>query len=82
LPQHPPHRHLAEAGEPSRCYLRSQGRYKVVWQYAGSEGGEIMTIIQVAMLGKLTYADMTGAIFRPPLLAEGLNALFATLDAN
>jgi pyruvate/2-oxoglutarate dehydrogenase complex dihydrolipoamide dehydrogenase (E3) component len=36
----------------------------------GSEGGEIMTMIQVAMLGKLTYTGM----------AEGLNTLCATLD--
>ena len=48
----------------------------------GSEGGEIMTIIQVAMLGKLTYTDMARAIFTHPLLAEGLNTLFATLDAS
>jgi len=47
----------------------------------GSEGGEIMTMIQVAMLGKLTYAAMAQAVFTHPLLAEGLNTLFATLDA-
>jgi pyruvate/2-oxoglutarate dehydrogenase complex dihydrolipoamide dehydrogenase (E3) component len=43
----------------------------------GSEGGEIMTIIQVAMLGKLTATAMADAIFTHPLLAEGLNTLFA-----
>jgi pyruvate/2-oxoglutarate dehydrogenase complex dihydrolipoamide dehydrogenase (E3) component len=47
----------------------------------GSEGGEIMTMIQVAMLGKLTYTAMAQAVFTHPLLAEGLNTLFATLDA-
>ena len=47
----------------------------------GSEGGEIMTIIQVAMLGKLTAAAMADAIFTHPLLAEGLNTLFGTFDA-
>jgi pyruvate/2-oxoglutarate dehydrogenase complex dihydrolipoamide dehydrogenase (E3) component len=46
----------------------------------GSEGGEIMTIIQVAMLGKLTYRDLADAIFTHPLLAEGLNSLFAEFD--
>ena len=46
----------------------------------GSEGGEIMTMIQVAMLGKLTLTAMADAIFTHPLLAEGLNALFAMLD--
>ncbi|MFI1287533.1 mercuric reductase [Streptomyces sp. NPDC020792] len=47
----------------------------------GAEGGEIMTIIQVAMLGKLPYTAMANAIFTHPLLAEGLNSLFMTLDA-
>jgi pyruvate/2-oxoglutarate dehydrogenase complex dihydrolipoamide dehydrogenase (E3) component len=47
----------------------------------GSEGGEIMTMIQVAMLGKLSYSDMANAIFTHPLLAEGLNTLFAVFDA-
>lgn len=47
----------------------------------GSEGGEIMTVIQVAMLGKLAYTAMADAIFTHPLLAEGLNDLFATIDA-
>jgi pyruvate/2-oxoglutarate dehydrogenase complex dihydrolipoamide dehydrogenase (E3) component len=46
----------------------------------GSEGGEIMTIIQVAMLGNLTATDMADAIFTHPLLAEGLNTLFAMFD--
>jgi len=43
----------------------------------GSEGGEIMTMIQLAMLGKLTDTAMADAIFTHPLLAEGLNSLFA-----
>jgi pyruvate/2-oxoglutarate dehydrogenase complex dihydrolipoamide dehydrogenase (E3) component len=47
----------------------------------GLEGGEIMTIIQVAMLGKLTASAMADAIFTHPLLAEGLNTLFALPDA-
>jgi pyruvate/2-oxoglutarate dehydrogenase complex dihydrolipoamide dehydrogenase (E3) component len=48
----------------------------------GSEGGEIMSIIQVAMLGKLTYTAMADAIFTHPLLAEGLNTLFAMFDGS
>jgi pyruvate/2-oxoglutarate dehydrogenase complex dihydrolipoamide dehydrogenase (E3) component len=45
------------------------------------EGGEIMTIIQVAMMGKLPYTALKDAIFTHPTLAEGLNTLFLTLDA-
>ncbi len=45
------------------------------------EGGEIMTIIQVAMMGKLPYTALRDGIFTHPTLAEGLNLLFMTLDA-
>ena len=47
----------------------------------GVEGGEIMTIIQVAMMGKLPYTAMADAIFTHPLLAEGLNSLFKSIEA-
>ena len=47
----------------------------------GVEGGEIMTIIQVAMMGKLPYTALKEGIFTHPLLAEGLNTLFMTLDS-
>lgn len=47
----------------------------------GAEGGEIMTIIQVAMLGGLPYTALANAVFTHPLLAEGLNTLFAVPDA-
>lgn len=43
----------------------------------GTEGGEIMSIVQVAMLGHLTATAMADAVFTHPLLAEGLNTLFA-----
>ncbi len=47
----------------------------------GLEGGEIMTIIQVAMMGKLPYTALREGIFTHPTLAEGLNTLFMTLDS-
>src|SRR6266446_377701 len=46
----------------------------------GLEGGEIMTVIQVAMMGKLPYTVLKEGIFTHPTLAEGLNTLFLTLD--
>ncbi|MEV6128581.1 mercuric reductase [Streptomyces violaceusniger] len=48
----------------------------------GTESGEIMTIIQVAMLGELPYTAMANAVFTYPLLAEGLNSLFMSLGAQ
>jgi pyruvate/2-oxoglutarate dehydrogenase complex dihydrolipoamide dehydrogenase (E3) component len=42
----------------------------------GIEGGEIMTQIQLAMMGKLPYTVLKNAIFAHPTLAESLNNLF------
>ena len=47
-----------------------------------AEGGEIMTIIQVVMMGKLPYTALKEGIFTHPTLAEGLNTLFMTLDSK
>ncbi len=45
----------------------------------GLEGGEIMAMVQLAMLGKLPYPVLRDGIFAHPTLAEGLNTLFTTL---
>ncbi len=45
------------------------------------EGGEIMTIMQVAMMGKLPYTALKEGTFTHPTLAEGLKTLFVTLDS-
>jgi pyruvate/2-oxoglutarate dehydrogenase complex dihydrolipoamide dehydrogenase (E3) component len=46
----------------------------------GIEGGEIMAILQMAMMGKVPYPVLRDAVFAHPTLAESLNNLFATLD--
>jgi pyruvate/2-oxoglutarate dehydrogenase complex dihydrolipoamide dehydrogenase (E3) component len=45
----------------------------------GAEGGEIMSIIEVAMMGGLTYDKIRDAIFAHPTYAESLNNLFAAV---
>ena len=47
----------------------------------GLEGGEIMAVILVAMMGKLPYTALQEGRFTHPTLAEGLSNLFMTLDA-
>jgi pyruvate/2-oxoglutarate dehydrogenase complex dihydrolipoamide dehydrogenase (E3) component len=42
----------------------------------GAEGGEIMSMIQIAMMGKLTYTQLGDAIIAHPTFAESLNVLF------
>lgn len=45
----------------------------------GEQGGEIMTVLQMAMMGKITYEEIRFAIFAHPLYAESLNNLFMSL---
>lgn len=47
----------------------------------GQEGGEIMTILQMAMMGGITYEQIRYCVFAHPLYAESLNNLFMTLDS-
>ena len=42
----------------------------------GVEGGEIMSQVQLAMMGKLPYTVLREAVFAHPTLAESLNNLF------
>jgi pyruvate/2-oxoglutarate dehydrogenase complex dihydrolipoamide dehydrogenase (E3) component len=46
----------------------------------GIEGGEIMAMLQIAMMGGLPYTALRDAVFSHPTLAESLNNLFAMLD--
>lgn len=45
----------------------------------GPEGGEIMTVLQMAMEGGITYDRIRYCVFAHPLYSESLNNLFMTL---
>lgn len=45
----------------------------------GVEGGEIMSMLQIAMLGNVPYPALRDGIFAHPTLAEALNTLFSSL---
>jgi pyruvate/2-oxoglutarate dehydrogenase complex dihydrolipoamide dehydrogenase (E3) component len=44
----------------------------------GIEGGEVMAVFEVAIVGKLPYTALRDGIFAHPTLAEGLNNLFTS----
>jgi len=46
----------------------------------GIEGGEIMAMLQIAMMGEMPYTALRDAVFSHPTLAEALNNLFASFD--
>lgn len=46
----------------------------------GIEGGEIASMIQIAMMGNLPYTALLDGVFSHPTLAESLNNLFAKVE--
>jgi pyruvate/2-oxoglutarate dehydrogenase complex dihydrolipoamide dehydrogenase (E3) component len=45
----------------------------------GPEAGEVMAVVQVAMLAGLPYTALRDAVLTHPTMAEGLAALFASV---
>ena len=48
----------------------------------GVEGGELMAMIEIAMMGRLPYTTLKEAIFAHPTMAESLNSLVMAMDAG
>lgn len=46
----------------------------------GLEGGELMAMLEIAMLGKMPYTVLRDGIFAHPTLAESLNNLFGMFE--
>ena len=46
----------------------------------GQQGGEIMTVLQMAMMGGITYDRIRYCVIAHPLYSESLNNLFMSLD--
>jgi pyruvate/2-oxoglutarate dehydrogenase complex dihydrolipoamide dehydrogenase (E3) component len=47
----------------------------------GIEGGELMSALEIAMMGKIPYTMLRDAVFAHPTLAESLNNLFSSFRA-
>jgi pyruvate/2-oxoglutarate dehydrogenase complex dihydrolipoamide dehydrogenase (E3) component len=48
----------------------------------GNEAGELMSVVQIAILAGLPYTSLRDAILTHPTMAEGLIALFDTVSAR
>ncbi len=48
----------------------------------GIDGGEIMSAVEIAMMGMLPYTALRDGIFAHPTLAESLNNLFTAMDSG
>ncbi len=48
----------------------------------GVEGGEVMSALEIAMMGKLPYTALRDGVFAHPTLTESLNNLFTAMDSG
>jgi len=48
----------------------------------GPDAGEVIAVVQTAMLAGLPYTRLRDAIFTHPTMAEGLNVLLANVPAR
>jgi len=48
----------------------------------GIEGGEVMAVLEMAMIGRLAYTVLRDGVFAHPTLAESLNSLFMAMDGG
>ena len=48
----------------------------------GTEAGELMAVVQTAMLAKLPYTVLRDAILTHPTMAERLTSLFSAVPAQ
>jgi pyruvate/2-oxoglutarate dehydrogenase complex dihydrolipoamide dehydrogenase (E3) component len=46
----------------------------------GIEGGEVMSVLETAMMGKLPYTALRDATYAHPTISESLNNLFMAMD--
>jgi pyruvate/2-oxoglutarate dehydrogenase complex dihydrolipoamide dehydrogenase (E3) component len=46
----------------------------------GIEGGELMAMVEIAMMGKVPYTTLRDAVFAHPTLSESLNNLFSNFE--
>jgi pyruvate/2-oxoglutarate dehydrogenase complex dihydrolipoamide dehydrogenase (E3) component len=62
-----------------KVLVEAAGDRIVGFAMLGPEAGEVMAVVQTAILGGLSYTVLRDAILTHPTMAEGLNALFAAI---
>jgi pyruvate/2-oxoglutarate dehydrogenase complex dihydrolipoamide dehydrogenase (E3) component len=81
-----PMRHVARAREmdETRGFMKAvvDGESDRILGAAilGIEGGEIVSVVKVAMMGDLSYTALRDGVFPHPTLSEALNNLFLAMD--
>jgi pyruvate/2-oxoglutarate dehydrogenase complex dihydrolipoamide dehydrogenase (E3) component len=72
-------RTISETTGFMKALVDAQGDRILGFTMLGPEAGEVMAAVQTAMLAGLPYTRLRDAILTHPTMAEGLNALFASI---
>jgi pyruvate/2-oxoglutarate dehydrogenase complex dihydrolipoamide dehydrogenase (E3) component len=75
-------RTLGETDGFMKVLVEAAGDRVLGFAMIGPEAGEVMAVVQTAMLGGLPYSILGDAILTHPTMAEGLGALFAAVPGR
>ncbi len=64
-----------------KCLISAESDDILGFLMLGERAGEVMTIVQTAMLGGVPFTTLRDAILAHPTIAEGLNMLFDTVKS-
>jgi pyruvate/2-oxoglutarate dehydrogenase complex dihydrolipoamide dehydrogenase (E3) component len=62
-----------------KALVEAEGDYILGFAMFGAEAGEVMAVVQAAMLARMPYTGLREAILAHPTMAEGLGALFSNV---
>jgi probable pyridine nucleotide-disulfide oxidoreductase len=63
-----------------KCLISAETDNILGFSMLGERAGEVMTILQTAMLGRIPFTVLRDAILAHPTIAEGLNMLFGAVE--
>jgi pyruvate/2-oxoglutarate dehydrogenase complex dihydrolipoamide dehydrogenase (E3) component len=62
-----------------KALIEANGDRILGFTMIGPEAGEVMAVVQMAMLARFPYTVLSDAVLAHPTMAEGLNALFSSI---
>ena len=65
-----------------KALVEADGNRILGFTMLGAEAGEVMAVVQTAMLASMPYTGLRDAIIAHPTMAEGLGALFSNILAR
>ena len=75
-------RTLSETGGFMKMLIEADSNRIVGFTAFGPDAGELMAVVQTAMLGQMPFQALRDAIFTHPTMAEGLTSLLANVEVR